>query len=268
MNGYRAAAVQMNSTADMKSNLEQAAELIEKAAGEGAKLIVLPENFSYLGPEERKVSKAVSIAKFTQQFLCDQAAYHEIHLVGGGFPWPTESGMTVNRAMWFDPNGHLVASYDKIHLFDVNLPDQKIRESDTVEPGSQLVLVNDDELGKIGLTICYDLRFPEVYRRLSGDGAHTLLIPSAFTQYTGKAHWEILLRARAIENTCFVVAPSQCGHHYDDRHSFGHSMIIDPWGEILAEAGDEPEVLVMDLSSDRLYEVRHIMPSLHHRRLN
>lgn len=267
MKGYRIAAVQMNSTPNLKKNLEQAADLIEKGVEKDAQLVVLPENFSFMGPDAEKASRAVEIARYTQQFLCDQAVYHEIHLIGGGFPWPTSSEKIVNRAMWFDPEGHLVAHYDKIHLFDVNLPDQRMRESDTVLPGTNLVLVNDDELGKIGLTICYDLRFPEVYRKLATDGAHTLLIPSAFTEYTGKDHWEILLRARAIENTCFVVAPAQCGHHFDERRSYGHSMIIDPWGKILEEAGDEPDVLVSDLSSDRFFEVRHALPCLNHRRL-
>ena len=267
MNAYRAAAVQMNSTPNLKANLEQAAELVALAAEEQADLVVLPENFAFFGPDDQKVAQAYRIARQTQQFLCDQAIDHEIHIVGGGFPWPTKDGRTLNRALWFDPEGHSVARYDKIHLFDADLPDLSLRESDTVVPGTSLVLVDDEHLGKVGLTICYDLRFPELYRKLASDGAQALLVPSAFTEKTGPAHWEVLLRARAIENSCYVIAPAQCGQHFENRRSHGHSLIVDPWGEILADAGEEPGVILADIAPDRLYQVRHALPSLRHRRL-
>jgi predicted amidohydrolase len=181
---------------------------------------------------------------------------------------PAGTGKVFNTALLVGSSGQILGRYQKLHLFDVDLPDgNTYRESDTVDPGEKLVLVNAGGLGKIGLSVCYDLRFPELYRQLSQQGAEVLVVPSAFTAYTGKDHWRPLLRARAIENTCYVIAPAQVGEHYARRQSYGHAMILDPWGNILADAGDGEGMALASINPERLAQVRKQLPVLGHRKL-
>jgi len=167
------------------------------------------------------------------------------------------------------PEGDEVARYQKIHLFDANVPDgNTYRESDSVAPGHQPQIYRSDRLGTLGLSVCYDVRFPELYRGLVDQGAEILLVPAAFTAYTGRDHWQVLLQARAIENTCYVIAPAQVGIHYERRQCHGHALILDPWGAILADAGDQPGVALAEINPDRLHKVRRQMPSIQNRRLS
>lgn len=267
MKSYLAAAVQMNSVPDLQRNLAQAEDLIDLAVRRGAELVCLPENFSFLGDEAAKIAQAETIAQNSEKFLKTMAQRHQITLLGGGFPVPTETGKVHNTALLVGANGEELARYEKVHLFDVNLPDgNTYQESETVLAGVQLPSVYPSkELGHLGLSVCYDVRFPELYRHLSQMGADLLFVPAAFTAYTGKDHWQVLLQARAIENTCYVVAPAQTGRHNSLRQSHGHAMIIDPWGVILADAGEQPGVAVASVEPSRLEQVRRQMPSLQHR---
>ncbi|MGF1537382.1 MAG: carbon-nitrogen hydrolase family protein [Elainellaceae cyanobacterium] len=267
MNSYLAAAVQMNSQPDLAANLNQAEDLIDLAVRQGAELICLPENFSFLGEEDEKVTQASEIASETEAFLKRMAQRYQVTLLGGGFPVPIEGGRVYNRALLVGPDGDNLATYEKVHLFDVNLPDgNTYEESRTVSAGRSLPPVYSSErLGHLGLSICYDVRFPELYRHLSEKGAEVLFIPAAFTAYTGKDHWKILLQARAIENSCYVIAPAQTGRHYGRRQSHGHALVVDPWGVVLSDAGDKPGVAIAAVERSRLQQVRQQMPSLQHR---
>ena len=267
MKSYLAAAIQMTSLPDLEKNLVEAEELIELAVRRGAELVSLPENFSFLGTEEEKIAQAEAIAQQSEKFLKTMAQRFQVSILGGGFPVPVNSHKVYNTALLIDPSGTELARYQKVHLFDVNVPDgNRYRESSTVMPGSQLPPVYPSEhLGSLGLSVCYDVRFPELYRHLAYKGADILFVPAAFTAYTGKDHWQVLLQARAIENTCYVIAPAQTGLHYAMRHSHGHAMIIDPWGIILADAGDTPGVAIAEIDPTRLEQVRRQMPSLQHR---
>jgi predicted amidohydrolase len=267
MKSYLAAAVQMTSTPDLEQNLIQAEELIDLAVKQGAELVGLPENFSFLGQEEDKLAKAETIALKTEKFLKKMAQRFQITLLGGGFPVPVEGDKFYNTALLVDPNGAELARYQKVHLFDVNVPDgNTYQESSTVMAGKHYPPVYaSDRLGMLGLSVCYDVRFPELYRYLAKQGATVLFVPAAFTAYTGKDHWQVLLQARAIENTCYVIAPAQTGCHYEMRHTHGHAMIVDPWGVVLADAGEKPGVAIAEIDPNRLEQVRRQMPSLQHR---
>ncbi|MDX2212858.1 MAG: carbon-nitrogen hydrolase family protein [Oculatellaceae cyanobacterium bins.114] len=267
MKSYLAAAVQMNSLPDLEKNLLQAEDLIDLAVRQGAELIGLPENFSFLGDEVAKLKQAEAIAQASEKFLRTMAQRYQVTLLGGGFPVPTDGGKVNNTALLVGPTGENLARYEKVHLFDVNLPDgNTYQESETVLAGLQLPPVHPSkELGHIGLSVCYDVRFPELYRHLSQMGAEVLFVPAAFTAYTGKDHWQVLLQARAIENTCYVIAPAQTGRHNTLRQSHGHAVIIDPWGVVLADAGDKPGVAIASIEPSRLEQVRRQMPSLKHR---
>ena len=267
MKSYLAAAIQITSVPDVQKNLTQAEELIDLAVHRGAELISLPENFSFMGAEEEKAAQAHNIAEASQKFLKTMAQRYQITILGGGFPVPLDNGKVYNTALLFDPSGKEVARYNKVHLFDVNVPDgNTYRESSTVMAGSNLPTVyQSDTLGNLGLSVCYDVRFPELYRHLSANGAQILFVPAAFTAFTGKDHWQVLLQARAIENTCYVIAPAQTGRHYATRHSHGHAMIVDPWGVVLADAGDGKGVAIAEINPSRLDQVRRQMPSLKHR---
>lgn len=267
MKSYLAAAIQMTSKPDLETNLAVAADLVELAVRRGAELVTLPENFSFLGQEIDKVKQASAIAQQSEKFLKTMAQRHQITIFGGGFPIPVGDGKVSNTALMIDPNGEELARYQKVHLFDVNLPDgNTYQESETVKAGTALPpIAISPELGKIGLSVCYDVRFPELYRALSKERAEILLIPAAFTAYTGKDHWQVLLQARAIENTTYVIAPAQTGHHYARRQSHGHGMIIDPWGIVLSDAGEDPGVAIAEINPSRLEQVRRQMPSLDHR---
>lgn len=267
MKSYLAAAIQMNSLPDLQKNLVQAEDLIDLAVRQGAELVCLPENFSFLGDELAKMQQAESIAQESEKFLKTMAQRYQITLLGGGFPIPATNGKVYNTALLIGPNGEELSRYEKVHLFDVNLPDgNTYRESETVLAGIQLPPVYPSkELGNLGLSVCYDVRFPELYRHLSQMGANVLFIPAAFTAYTGKDHWQVLLQARAIENTSYVIAPAQTGRHNAVRQSHGHAVIIDPWGLVLADAGEKPGLAIASIEPSRLEQVRRQMPSLQHR---
>jgi predicted amidohydrolase len=267
MRSYIAAAIQLTSFPRLEKNLAETEELIDLAVHRGAEFISLPENFSFMGEEEEKLAQAEVIAQKTEAFLKTAAQRFQVTLLAGGFPVPTGNGRVYNTALLIDPNGHELARYQKVHLFDVNLPDgNTYRESSTVKAGQTLPQVYaSEEFGNLGLSVCYDVRFPELYRHLAAQGAQVFLIPAAFTAYTGKDHWEVLLRARAIENTCYVIAPAQTGCHYGRRYTHGHAMIIDPWGVVLDDAGDQPGIAVAEITPSRLEQVRVQMPSLKHR---
>lgn len=272
MKPYLAAAIQMTSHPDLARNLQEAEELIDLAVRQGAELVGLPENFAFLGKEEEKVDRAQEIAAAADKFLKTMAQRYQTAILGGGFPVPAveDAGKVYNTAVLVSSNGTEVARYQKVHLFDVDVPDGNTYcESSTVMAGQVLPPLYDSEtLGKLGLSICYDVRFPELYRYLSQGGAEVLFIPAAFTAYTGKDHWQVLLQARAIENTCYVIAPAQTGNHYARRYTHGHAMIVDPWGLILADAGEQPGVAIAEINPSRLRQVRQQMPALQHRVFN
>ncbi len=286
MQPYLAAAIQMTSTPDLSGNLAQAEEWIEFAVRQGSELIVLPENFVFLGPKEQKLQLAYEIQQRAEEFLQKMAQRFQVTLVGGGYPVPvtvdaetaTRNGSSsvgdpvqkvFNTLVVIGPEGDELARYQKIHLFDVNVPDgNTYRESDSVAPGHQPQIYPSERLGTLGLSVCYDVRFPELYRGLVDQGAEILLVPAAFTAYTGRDHWQVLLQARAIENTCYVIAPAQVGLHYERRQCHGHAMILDPWGAILADAGDQPGVALAEINPERLQQIRRQMPSIDNRRLS
>ncbi len=268
MSSFLAAAVQLTSTPDPDANLAAAEEQIELAARRGAELVGLPENFAFMGDDSLRLTLAPELAERCSRFLVTMARRYQVTLLGGGFPVPAGDGLTYNRAELVGQEGELLARYDKIHLFDVDLPDGiSYRESATVRPGDALPpVVNVPGLGRIGLSICYDVRFPELYRHLAQQGADVLMVPAAFTAFTGKDHWQVLLQARAIENTAYVVAPAQTGLNHDRRQTHGHALVIDPWGTVLADAGVAPGLAVAPIDPGHGQRVRAQMPSLRHRR--
>ncbi len=273
MKSYLAAAVQMTSVSDVDKNLAQAEDLIQLAVNRGTELVCLPENFSFLGDESEKTRLSTEIAEKSEKFLITIAQRYQILLLGGGFPVPvTDSnngnqGKMYNTALLIGREGEELARYRKMHLFDVNLPDgNTYQESATVLAGSESPPVYvSEKYGNLGLSVCYDVRFPELYRHLSQNGANILFVPAAFTAFTGKDHWQVLLQARAIENTCYVIAPAQVGMHTPRRQSHGHAMIVDPWGIVLADAGDHIGVAIAEIQPSRLDQIRRQMPSLQHR---
>jgi predicted amidohydrolase len=279
----RVACVQMNTRGDVAANVRAATALVEAAAAAGARLVALPETWAYKGGREGIRASAEAVEGPSNAALAQLAARLGIFVLAGSIYEPSpEPGRVYNTSALFGPDGGLRAVYRKIHLFDVTAGTTEYRESDDVTPGAELVTVQID-LGEaapgdpaeapapaapvtLGLTICYDLRFPELYRSLALRGAQVLCVPAAFTAYTGAAHWEVLLRARAIENGCFVIAPGQVAEHLPGRVCFGHSMIVDPWGVVLAQVEDGVGVCVADLDLARLGEVRSQIPSLQNRR--
>ncbi len=265
---FLAAAVQLTSTSDPEANFAAAEEQIELSVRRGAELVGLPENFAFMGEDQRRLELAPTLAERCSRFLVTMARRYQVTLLGGGFPVPAGEGITANRAELVGKDGQLLARYDKIHLFDVDLPDgNTYRESATVKPGEALPPVVDvPGLCRIGLSICYDVRFPELYRHLAGAGAELLMVPAAFTAFTGKDHWQVLLQARSIENTAYVVAPAQTGLHGARRATHGHALVIDPWGTVLADAGVAPGHAIAPIDTSHSRRVRDQMPSLRHRR--
>ncbi len=265
---YLVGAVQMTSTEDRARNLQTALRLVEEAADLGAKLVGLPENFAFMGPEEARLAGAETLEGPTLSAVREVAARRRIHVLAGSISERTDDPRrTANTSALVGDDGALLAVYRKIHLFDVAIPDgARYAESEGVRAGAEVV-VAETALGGIGLTICYDLRFPELYRRLASLGADLIAIPSAFTLYTGKDHWEVLVRARAIENLAYVLAPAQVGRHGPRRETFGNAMIVDPWGVVLARCPDGEGVCVAPVRRDRLERVRAELPALQHRRL-
>lgn len=267
MKSYLAAAVQMTSLPDLDKNLTQAEEWIDLAVRRGAELVSLPENFSFLGEETLKVQQASTIASRTEKFLQTIAQRYQITLLGGGYPVPASEGQVTNTLVLVGPDGQTLARYDKVHLFDVDLPDgNTYQESATVQAGQRYPDVYaSEDFGRLGFSICYDVRFPELYRHLASQSADVIFVPAAFTAFTGKDHWQVLLQARAIENTAYIIAPAQTGVHYGRRQTHGHAMIVDPWGTVLADAGREPGLAIAELTPRRLATVRQQMPCLQHR---
>lgn len=269
MERFLAAAVQLTSIADKSKNIEQALALIDEACARGARFVALPENIDFMGPEQEKIAGAEDLDGPTFKAFSDKAKQKGVTLLAGTIAERAKEGekKVHNTSVMFGPDGAAVAVYRKIHLFDVDLADgSRYRESDCVAPGDSAVLARTP-LANFGLSVCYDVRFPELYRRLSADGAEVLLVPAAFTLHTGKDHWEVLLRARAIENTCYVIAPAQVGRHNPTRVTYGHSMIIDPWGAVIARCSDGPGVCVAEITPSTIERVRREIPSLRHRRL-
>jgi predicted amidohydrolase len=267
---FLAAAVQLTSTSDSEANRRSVEELVNRAASRGADFVATPENTNYLGPHEEKVRLAEPLDGPTCSLFAELAARHGIHLLLGSFNERSEeSERCYNTSVLFSPDGSQLATYRKIHLFDVDVSESvRFLESKTVKPGNKLVTV-ETPLAKIGLSICYDLRFPELYLKLVGAGAEVITIPSAFTLTTGKDHWHPLMRARAIETQCYVIAPAQCGRHDDNglRESYGHAMIVDPWGQIVAMAADGPGLAVAEIDLERVRWCRNAIPVASHRRL-
>jgi predicted amidohydrolase len=266
----RVAAVQMCSTDDLAANLAAAARLVEEAARGGASLVALPENFAFLRREGAPIPCAQPLDGEIVETLRKLARAHALWLLGGSFPEALPGEPRVhNTSVLVAPDGSLAAVYRKIHLFDVDLRAQGggcYQESATVAPGAE-VIVADTPFGGIGLSVCYDLRFPELYRAQSARGARFLAVPSAFARETGRDHWEILLRARAIENQCFVIAPAQWGQHSADRASHGRALVADPWGVLLGVAPDRPALVLADCDLEQQQRIRATLPALAHRRL-
>ncbi len=271
MSAPRIAAVQLNSGADVAANLEAARRTLEQARAQQAAVAVLPENFAFMGAHERdKLAVAEAEGRGPiQEFLAATARRLGLWLVAGTLPLRTPDAQRVAAAcLVFDAGGARVARYDKIHLFDVDVPDGgTYRESASIAPGPVAAVLVDTPAGRTGLSVCYDLRFPELFRQLTAQGAEVLAVPSAFTERTGEAHWEPLLRARAIENQCYVVAAAQAGGHPGGRRTFGHSLVVDPWGRVLAQHGEGTGVVVADVPREPLQALRRSFPVLAHRRL-
>jgi len=265
----KAAALQMTSGADVQANLEQARTLLEEAARLGVKLAVLPENFAFMGladADKRAIAESQGAGPI-QDFLSRTALQLQMWIVGGTIPLRAgPDGRVAAASLVYRSDGTPAARYDKIHLFDVDLPARKesYRESAHVAPGSRPQVV-DTPAGRLGLSVCYDIRFPELFRALSAVGARILSVPSAFTAPTGRAHWETLLRARAIENLCYVIAPAQSGFHANGRETYGDSMIVDHWGRILRRLPRGTGCVVADLDLAAQAEVRESFPALRHR---
>ena len=268
----RVAAIQMASGPKVPVNLEEAERLIGQAVQGGAELVVLPENFALMGmTEQDKVEQAEEDGSGPiQDFLARMAASHGIWLVGGTVPIRSPEPDKVYAAcLLYDDRGERVARYDKIHLFDVHLEDsgESYNESETILPGDRIV-VAETPFGQLGLAVCYDLRFPELFRGMLEQGVELVALPSAFTALTGKAHWECLIRARAIENLIYVIAPGQGGYHVNGRETHGHSMVVDPWGNILNQLKSGSGVVPAEVDLERLRRIRSNFPALEHRRLN
>lgn len=265
------AAVQMVSTPDVARNLAAAERLIAEAASAGAALVALPEYFCLMGRSDRdKLAIAEEPGRGPiQQMLSQAAARHRLWLIGGTLPLRCDDedpGRVLNSNGVYAPDGSLAARYDKIHLFRFDNGSERYDESVVLRAGREPVAVTAGAL-RIGLSVCYDLRFPELYRSLMKPPCDLLSVPSAFTETTGRAHWELLLRARAVENQCHVIAPAQGGIHENGRRTFGHSMIVDPWGEVLAMRQEGEGVVLAELDPERTASVRTQLPALAHRRL-
>jgi deaminated glutathione amidase len=270
MNQPRVAAIQMNSGADVTTNLREAGRLMAQAAAQGAQLIVLPENFALMArnDEERVRAGEMDGSGQIQDFLADKAQTLRVWIVGGTVPVVADGEKVYARCPVYDAQGKRVACYDKIHLFDVsvNAAGESYHESARMQPGDRAVVV-DTPFGRLGLAVCYDLRFPELFRILAAQGATLFAVPSAFTRSTGRVHWELLNRARAVENLAFVIAAAQTGRHANGRETWGHSLIVEPWGEILAERSEEPGIVTASLDTEAQARLRQRFPALEHRRL-
>ncbi|MDX9699157.1 MAG: carbon-nitrogen hydrolase family protein [Rhodocyclaceae bacterium] len=264
----RVAAVQMVSGPDVQANLRSAETLIAEAVDGGAQLIALPEYFPLISTDDtaKVVAREAEGQGPIQDFLSAQAARHGVWLIGGTLPLQAQSaGKVRNATLVFGPDGRRMARYDKIHLFSFCRGEERYDESVTIEAGHEVVCF-DGPCGRVGLSVCYDLRFPELFRRMGE--VNLIVLPAAFTWTTGRAHWEVLLRARAIENQCYVLAPAQGGRHAGGRMTWGHSLICDPWGEVLDCLDEGPGVVCADIDPVRIAAIRESLPALRHRCLD
>jgi len=263
------AAIQMTSGSILQDNMATAARLIAEAAHAGARLLLLPEYWPLMGMHEHDKTRLAHspLAVTMTAFMSEQARMHDVYLIGGTVPLVSpESDKVFNSTLVFNPEGQQMARYDKIHLFGFTKGAESYQESRSIVPGSEPISFSAQDGGnvlKVGLSICYDLRFPELYR--SFGVTDLLVVPAAFTYTTGSVHWEILLRARAIENQCYVLASGQTGRHSNGRHTWGHSMLIDPWGKIVAELPESEGIVVGDIDPQLIREVRNNLPALQHR---
>ncbi len=264
------ALIQMTSTVSPELNFSYISSAISKASQQKALIAFLPENFHYMRAKDQSPMEFESLSGPIIQSYKDLAKIHDIWLSLGGFQEKIANSSKIhNTHIIIDNKGEIQGIYRKIHLFDVEIDEKNsMKESQFVEPGGLFPIVIDSPIGKLGLSICYDLRFPELYRKEVLDlQADFLLIPSAFLKPTGKAHWEILLRARAIENTCFVIAAAQCGKHNENRSSYGHSMVVDPWGDVVIDMGEEIGVGIVEIDVEKIKEIRKKLPCLTHRKV-
>jgi nitrilase len=262
---FRVAALQMVSTPDRERNLAEAGRLIAEAARDGAQMVLLPEYFCFMGfkDTDKLAIRETPGAGPIQQFLADAAREHRVWVIGGTLPLESpEPSRVLNTTLVFEPAGKQAARYDKIHLFNFEKGEESFDEARTICPGGE-VRTFDAPFGRVGLSVCYDLRFPELYRKM-GDCA-LIVVPSAFTYTTGKAHWETLLKARAVENQCYVLAAAQGGKHENGRRTWGHSILIDPWGETLAVREEGAGVVAGDIDPARIASVRQSLPAYRHR---
>ena len=265
---FRAALIQFTAARDVDSNLQAVEDLYRRAAEGGANFILTPENTNFLEPSERLASEKATPASEDKMLGHVSALARETGI------WTLVGSVSVasgekraNRSVLIDSQGQQVACYDKIHMFDVDIGDGQVyRESAVIEAGHEAV-VSDLPWGRVGLSVCYDLRFPHLYRALAQAGAGILTVPAAFTKKTGEAHWHALLRARAIENGAYVLAPGMCGTHAEGRETFGHSLVVDPWGQLVADGGAAPGVVFADIDMARVDEARRMIPALTHDRL-
>ena len=267
----RVAAIQMASGPNVSANLTEAGRLIAQAADAGATLIVLPENFAIMGREEiDKVKQQEQPGQGPiQEFLAEQAQKHRVWIVGGTIPLQSDEPDRIRAAcLLFNDQGEQVARYDKVHLFDVHLEEnaETYNESRTIQPGREAVVV-DTPFGRLGMAVCYDLRFPELFRRMADEGVDLVALPSAFTAITGRAHWDVLVRARAIENLVYMVAAAQGGYHINGRETYGHSMIVDPWGVVLDELSNGNGFVTAEIDPKRIADTRRNFPALQHRKI-
>lgn len=265
---FKAACIQVNASNDMDANIQAAAALACDARAAGARLVLMPENVSMMEWGSRNIIAKAQPEDGHKALAAFQELAREtgLWLHCGSLAVLLENGRVANRTLVLDPRGDIVARYDKIHMFDVDLGGgEAYRESATFEPGDRAVSVGLP-WGRLGLSICYDLRFPHLYRGLAKAGADFLAVPAAFTKTTGKAHWHVLLRARAIETGCFVFAPAQCGTHVGGRETFGHALIVSPWGQVLADGGEQPGFIMAEIDTDEVDDARRKVPSLVHDR--
>jgi predicted amidohydrolase len=271
MNQNRVAAIQMASGPNVNANLFEAERLITQAVVDGAGLVVLPENFAIMGVSEQdKIAVRESDGEGAiQDFLSQQAQKHAVWIVGGTIPLQSLDDAKVRAAcLVYNDKGARVARYDKIHLFDVSLEEtgENYAESETIEPGEEITVI-DTPFGRMGIAVCYDLRFPEMFRAMLDEEMELLVLPSAFTAVTGRAHWEVLVRARAIENLCYVVAAGQGGYHVNGRETHGDSMIVDPWGSVIDRLPRGSGFVSGDVDREQLASIRRNLPAIAHRRL-
>ena len=274
MRDWTVGLAQLQSTADVAANLTQAEALIRQGAAAGAEALFLPEGFAYLGPLAGRLAIAEALPSVGSRapagplltWAQQLAQSLKVELFLGGFPEALDSARTYNTALHLGRDGRLKAAYRKLHLFSVDLPDgTRLDEGENTGAGEQLVLTESEGF-TVGLAICYDLRFPLLFERQRMDGATVLTVPSAFTESTGQAHWHALLRARAIEQQCWLLAAAQCGNHGDGRRSYGHSLVLDPWGRVVLDLGEAPAVGLTTLTESALSRARDALPALTHRR--